>query len=110
MTTQPLSATEQARLDATNLRAAIHDGLAAAGWSFGYRTIADIVVNLPALQRLTQQTAEVARLRETVARVQALADELVTRYPDAPPELQAILRAVAADIRATITDARRGTR
>jgi hypothetical protein len=75
MTALPLSAAEQARLDATNLRAAIHDGLAAAGWSFGYRTIADIVVNLPALQRLTQQAAEAARLRETVERVQALADE-----------------------------------
>jgi undecaprenyl pyrophosphate synthase len=55
------------------------------------------------------ETAELA-LASLRARVRALAGELGTRYPDAPPELQSILRAVATDIRATITDALRGNR
>jgi hypothetical protein len=62
--------------------------------------VGDTIHNL----RGRAETAELA-LASLRARVRALAGELVTRYPDAPPELQAILRAVAADIRATITDA-----
>jgi hypothetical protein len=43
-------------------------------------------------------------------RVVELADALTTRYPEASPELQAVLTAIAADIRATITDALKGDR
>jgi hypothetical protein len=41
-------------------------------------------------------------------RVVELAGALTTRYPDASPELQAVLTAIATDIRATITDALKG--
>jgi hypothetical protein len=55
-----------------------------------------------------EEAAEAARLRQTVARVQALADELETRYPEAGPHTQRLLAAIATDIRATITDALKG--
>lgn len=46
---------------------------------------------------------------DALNRVVELADALTTRYPDASPELRAVLIAIATDICDTITDALRGS-
>src|SRR3954465_12955987 len=101
MTALPLSAAEQARLDALRDVAEWLESMAsptlsgdpfirAADWAA--RLVREFAALYEAAIDLLRGPSSDGE--QAVARVQALADELVTRYPDAPPELQAILRAV----------------
>jgi hypothetical protein len=69
-----------------------------------------VVRQLAARAFRAEQRAETAEhaLASLRARVQALADALTTRYPEAGPHTQRLLAAIATDIRATITDTLRG--